>query len=344
MRHVLVVGGAGYVGNVLVRRLLAAGHRVGVLDRLIYEHGAAIAPLLEQPGFELHHGDIRSAAHLDAALEGVSDVVLLAGLVGDPVCKRYPELAQQINLEGCRGVFDALEGRGVDRFVFASTCSNYGLRDTDEPATESSKLAPLSLYAEHKVGVERHVLSRAAQTDFCPTVLRVATAYGLSPRMRFDLTISEFTHTLASGRELVVYDADTWRPYCHVRDISRAVERVLAAPEPEVRGEVFNVGHSEENYTKRMVVDAALERLDGTRRVSYTEGGSDARNYRVSFEKIAERLGFVPEVRVPDAISSLVEAVLAGAYADLDARPGFYTNHEVSERALGVHRAEAGTD
>ncbi|MGH2962372.1 MAG: NAD-dependent epimerase/dehydratase family protein [Solirubrobacterales bacterium] len=343
-RHVLVVGGAGYVGNVLVRRLLAAGNRVRVLDRLIFEHGAALAPLLEEEAFSFHHGDTRSAEDLDAALDGVSDVVLLAGLVGDPVCKRYPELAREINVDGCRGVFDALEGRGIGRFVFASTCSNYGLRESDEPATEESELAPVSLYAEHKVEVERHILARAGELDFCPTVLRVATAYGLSPRMRFDLTISEFTHTLASGRELIVYDADTWRPYCHVQDISSAVETVFESPADDVRAEVFNVGHSDENYTKRMVVEAALERLGGEGRVKYTEGGSDPRNYRVSFEKIAAQLGFTPAFRVPMAIASLVEAVRAGAFIDLDDRQGFYTNHEVSERALGAHLAEAGAD
>lgn len=342
-RHILVVGGAGYVGNVLVRRLLAAGHRVRVLDRLIFEHGAAMAPLLEEERFSFRHGDIRSSNDVTAALDGVTDAVLLAGLVGDPVCRRYPELAREINEQGCQAVFDALAGRGVNRFVFASTCSNYGLRESDEPATEESDLAPLSLYAEHKVEVERHILARVGDVDFSPTVLRVATAYGLSPRMRFDLTISEFTHTLASGLELVVYDADTWRPYCHVRDISLAIETVLEAPEPDVRGEVFNVGHSDENYTKRMVVDAALERL-GEGDVRFTEGGTDARNYRVSFEKIASRLGFAPRYRVPMAIASLVDAVRAGAFLDLEARPGFYTNHEVSERALGSHSAESGAD
>jgi nucleoside-diphosphate-sugar epimerase len=342
-RRVLVVGGAGYVGNVLVRRLLASGYRVRVLDRLIFEHGAAIAPLLEEEGFSFAHGDIRTTQDVDDALEGVTDVVLLAGLVGDPVCRRYPELAHEINQEGCKAVFDALPGRGIQRFVFASTCSNYGLRESDEPATEESELAPLSLYAEHKVEVERHVLGRAADVDLSPTILRVATAYGLSPRMRFDLTISEFTHTLASGLELIVYDADTWRPYCHVSDISLAIQTVLEASVDDVRGEVFNVGHSDENYTKRMVVEAALERL-GEGEVRFTEGGQDARNYRVSFDKIAQRLGYEPRHRVPGAISNLVDAVQAGAFVDLDARQGFYTNHEVSERALGSHRAESGAD
>jgi nucleoside-diphosphate-sugar epimerase len=233
-----------------------------------------------------------------------------------------------------------LSGRGIDRFVFTSTCSNYGLREVDEPATEESELAPLSLYAETKVEFERFVLDREGDWGVCPTLLRIATAYGLSQRMRFDLTISEFTRTLAIGDELVVYDADTWRPYCHVSDISRAIMTVLDAPADAVRGEVFNVGHSDENYTKRMVVEAVQGRLGEAGQVKYTEGGKDPRNYRVSFDKIAKRLGFEPVHRVPDSAGKLIEAIRAGAFGDVDARQSYYTNHAV----IGVHEVGDGGD
>ena len=192
-RVVLVVGGAGYVGNVLVRRLLAAGHEVRVLDDLLFDHGAALAGVFEEPAFSFVRGDLRSADALDRALDGVTDVVLLAALVGDPICKKYPDLARSVNFEGSAELLRSLDGRGVERFVFTSTCSNYGLRETDEPATEESDLAPQSLYAETKVQLEQEIFGVAQDVDFCPTVLRIATAYGLSPRMRFDLTISEFT-------------------------------------------------------------------------------------------------------------------------------------------------------
>jgi nucleoside-diphosphate-sugar epimerase len=340
-RRVLVVGGAGYVGNVLIRRLLAAGYRVRVLDSLLFDHGTALSALFEEPGFEFVRGDLRDTALVEGALDGATDVILLAALVGDPLCSKYPDLARRVNDEGSRALFERLPARGVDRFVFTSTCSNYGLRATDEPATEDSELAPLSLYAETKVEFERFVLGReAAWGSLCPTLLRIATAYGLSPRMRFDLTISEFTRTLAIGEELIVYDADTWRPYCHVADISNAILTVLESPPELVRGQVFNVGHSEENYTKRMVVDAVQSHLGGTGRVRFEEGGRDARNYRVSFEKIRERLGFEPSRRVPDTAGRLIEAIRAGAYGDVDVRPGFYTNHSV----VGVHEAGDGGD
>lgn len=344
-RRVLVVGGAGYVGNVMVRRMLDAGYSVRVLDRLLFDHGAAIAPLLENPDFSLAMGDMRDRKAVDLALDGITDVALLAGLVGDPITKTYPELSDSINLGGCATVLEAIADRGLDRLVFTSTCSNYGLRTSDDLATETSELSPLSLYAEHKVEMERRILAAAAEgVDYTPTVLRISTAYGLSPRMRFDLTISEFTRTLAAGEELVVYDADTWRPYCHVRDIAKAVMTVLEADPDDVSGEVFNVGHSEENYTKRMVVDVVQAAIGGRGKVSFEEGGRDPRNYRVSFEKIRERLGYAPDFRVPMSVAAVAEAVEAGAYDDYESRLGFYTNHTISDRALGSHVATEGAD
>ncbi len=329
-RRVLVIGGAGYVGNVLVRKLLGRGYQVRVLDDLLFGHGAGIAGALEEPGLSFVAADLRDRAALDDALEGVTDAVLLAALVGDPLCKKYSDLARSINIDGASAIFEAIDGRGLDRFVFTSTCSNYGLRGSDEPATEEAELSPLSLYAESKVAFEEFALSRTGDVDFCPTILRIATAYGISPRMRFDLTISEFTRTLAIGEELVVYDADTWRPYCHVADISKAIITVLESPADAVRGEVFNVGHSDENYTKRMIVDVALAEV-GDGKVQFTEGGFDARNYRVSFEKIADRLGFEPDFRVPIAVRNLVAAIGAGAFVDVAERPGFYANRSIRD-------------
>jgi nucleoside-diphosphate-sugar epimerase len=329
-RRVLVVGGAGYVGNVLVRRLLARGYSVRVLDTLLFNHGGALSGIAEDPRFELMRGDLRDAATLSASLDGATEVVLLASLVGDPISRKYPDLARAVGEEGAYRVFDAANAAGIDRFVFTSTCSNYGLRTESEPATEESELAPLSIYAETKVAFERYVLGLEADWRCTPTILRIATAYGLSQRMRFDLTISEFTRTLALGRELVVYDADTWRPYCHVADISDAILTALESPEDKVRGEVFNVGHSDENYTKRMVVDAVLAHLGGEGNVSYQEGGKDPRNYRVAFDKIRDHLGFEPQHRVPESVGHLIAAIHAGVFDDVDDRPGFYTNHEIA--------------
>lgn len=330
-RQVLVIGGAGYVGSVMVRELLKRGYKTRVLDHLLYCNSLSLEGLLDEPGFSFVAGDLRDEAVLDRALEDVTDVVLLASLVGDPISKKYPDLTWSVNGAGSERIFKALEGKGIHKFVFTSTCSNYGLRDSDEPADETSDLKPLSIYAETKVAFEKFILDHAEQSDFIPTILRISTAFGLSHRMRFDLTVNEFTAALARGNALDVYDKDTWRPYCHVRDIAGAVIRVLEAPETKVRGEVFNVGSDENNYTKAMIIDEILSHIDG--KVSYVEQGSDPRNYRVSFAKIREQLGFVPRHSVKAFVPELIQAVRSGLYMREAEIPGYYGNYEVRAEA-----------
>jgi nucleoside-diphosphate-sugar epimerase len=317
---------------------------VRVLDSLLYDNGASISALVEHPRFSFLHGDVRSRDDLNSALEGVGEVVLLAALVGDPVCKGNPQLAEETNLAGARNALDASADAGVGRFVFASTCSNYGLR-TDEPASEEDELKPLSLYAETKVQMEGEVLERAGSAPYVPTVLRVATAFGISPRMRFDLTISEFTRELALGNELEVYDADTWRPYCHVNDTSRAIMTTLEADADAVGGEVFNVGSEAGNHTKRMVVDTALAAMGGEGKVKFTEGGVDARNYRVAFTKIEERLGFRAEHGVPESVEALVGAIRAGMFPAPLRNPLYHLNYELATKEpIAAGEGEGGGD
>ncbi len=226
---VLVSGGAGYIGSVLVRLLLGKGYRVKVLDSLMFG-GVPVIDLLNDDDFLFIKGDVRSEADLRHALEGADHVVHLAAIVGDPACAKQPDLAREINLEGSKRVYDLANELGVKRFVFASTCSNYGkMEDPDSFVDETSTLAPVSLYAETKVAVEQYLLGQLRSNRCKPTSLRFATVYGLSPRPRFDLTVNEFTKELALGRELVVFGEQFWRPYCHVVDLCRSVLAVLEA-------------------------------------------------------------------------------------------------------------------
>ena len=227
-RHVLIIGGAGYIGSVLTRKLLSKGCKVRVLDKLLYDNGIAISDLMEEESFSFVHGDFGDERTLDQVLANITDVVLLAALVGDPICKKYPELARKTNLEYPKQLVQKLKGKNINRFVFTSTCSNYGVMADDTLANEDSPLNPQSLYAETKVEFEKYILDNLTQLDYSPTILRLSTAFGMSNRMRFDLTISEFTRDLAIGKELLVYDENTWRPYCHVSDISNAIITVLA--------------------------------------------------------------------------------------------------------------------
>jgi nucleoside-diphosphate-sugar epimerase len=313
-----VTGGAGYLGALVAGELVAAGHEVRVLDILLHgQHD--VAARLEADGVELVVGDVRDATDRERALAGADAVVHLAAIVGDPACARDPELAYAVNVEGSMALIADAGRLGVNRLVFASTCSNYGrMANPDVPVDERGELAPVSLYAEQKVAIERELLS--LNGDMNATCLRFATVYGAAPRMRFDLTVNEFTRDLWAGRPLEVFGERFWRPYIHVADAARAVRRVLESEPGEVSGEVFNAGHSDENYRKVDLVELITERL-GSVDVTYVHREEDPRDYKVSFEKIRTRLGFEPELRVPDGIDELVRSLEAESFGDpFDAR------------------------
>lgn len=316
---VTVTGGAGYVGACVSEELLHQGHDVRVLDVLL--HGQDdVARELGALGAELIRADIRDEDARRRALEGADAVVHLAAVVGDPACARDPEESQDVNVRGSQALVDDVASLGVERVVFASTCSNYGrMADPTVPVDESGELAPVSLYAEQKVGIEKALLSDSPE-GVEATCLRFATVYGVAPRMRFDLTVNEFTRDLWAERPLEVFGEHFWRPYVHVRDAARAVALVLAQPPKRVAGDVFNVGHSDENYRKLDLVRLITERL-GRGDVEYVHRDEDPRDYKVSFEKFRSELGFEPEMRVPTGVNELVEALEAGAFGDpFDAR------------------------
>jgi nucleoside-diphosphate-sugar epimerase len=256
----------------------------------------------------------------------VSDVVVMAALVGDPITKRYPVASAAINVDAAKHFIRSLAGRELNKLIFVSTCSNYGLQPDGTPARETAELRPLSIYARNKVEVEQFLLNEIDDPPF--TILRFSTAFGLSPRMRFDLTVSEFTRELFLGRDLLVYDPDTWRPYCHVADLSFAIQRVLDFPLEEVRGQVFNTGGDANNHTKRSIVEIIRRRLPQAR-VNFQAQGSDPRNYRVNFEKIQRALHFVPSYGVADGVDELLRALQLGVFHDVDARPNFYGNRQI---------------
>ena len=328
MRKILVVGGAGYVGAVLTDHLLNENYQVRSFDQFLYQNNHCVLPYLGRTGYESHYGDLCDTHSVLNSLENVSDVVLLAGLVGDPITKKFPKISKRINEEGIQRLIETLNGRGINRLIFVSTCSNYGLIENNKLANEEFELKPLSSYATAKVAAEKKLLSMRGETDFSPTVLRFATAFGISPRMRFDLTVSEFTRDLALGKELLVFDAHTWRPYCHVRDFARLIQIVLEAPKQRVANEVFNAGGDINNYTKQMIVDAILEYLPNSR-VRYQEHGSDPRNYRVDFRKVREQLNFSPQYTVKNGVAELLSAMENRVFEHVEKNPSVYGNYKI---------------
>jgi nucleoside-diphosphate-sugar epimerase len=317
MGKILVTGGAGYIGSSLVKSLLLDGFSVIVYDNLSFGAGS-VSGLYGKPGFTLVRADMSDTAALESVFSEnkIFAVVHLAAIVGDPACAKKPALAKRVNYDSTLYLYDCAHKYGAERFVFASTCSNYGkMSDPSGYVDESSELRPVSLYAELKVNAERYLLS--GQGGPHVTILRFATAYGLSARMRFDLTVNEFTKELALGRELEVFGEQFWRPYCHVSDICAAIRLVLRNDPEKVSGRVYNVGDTAENYQKRMIVDEIRKMIPDSR-VRYIEKHEDPRDYRVSFEKIKKELGFAVSMNVVGGISEIKTLLDSGLITDPD--------------------------
>lgn len=290
--RVLVTGHLGYIGTVMVPMLLKAGHDVVGLDSDLYAR-CTFAPggqIAEVPSLRK---DVRDVTSGDLA--GIDAVIHLAALSNDPLGNLDPQNTYAINHRGSVHLAEAAKVAGVKRFLFASSCSNYG-RAGEDMLDETGTLNPVTAYGESKVATERDV-SRLADNNFSPVFMRPATAYGLSPRLRFDIVLNNLVASaVAQGRILMKSDGTPWRPIVHIEDISRAFIAALEAPQERIHGEAFNVGRTEHNYRIREIAEIVADVVPGCQ-IEYAPGaGPDTRSYRVSFEKIARRLpAFTPQ-------------------------------------------------
>jgi nucleoside-diphosphate-sugar epimerase len=306
--RVLVTGGAGYIGSLVVSDLLAHGYEVTVLDNLMHG-GEALLGVWSHRSFTFIHGDVGDSNVCKQAIKNMDAVVHLAAIVGDPACVRQPELSQRINFDASLELMKLCRAEGVSRFIFASTCSNYGkMRDADHLVNEDSVLTPVSLYARTKVAMEEVVLDPTQTANLCATSLRFATVFGVSPRMRFDLTVNEFTMELLTKKRLTVYGERFWRPYVHVRDVAKAIRLVLEAPVVMVKNQVFNIGSTSENYQKIHLVEL-IQPYCPEAIIEYVHKAEDPRDYRVSFEKVLQTLQFKPVYSVKDGIEEVAGLV-----------------------------------
>ena len=313
---ILVTGGAGYIGSTLVPMLLTEGHTVRVLDTLLHG-GSPLLPAWSHPNFEFVRADIRDGALRRAAVNGMDAVVHLAAIVGDPACSRQPELARAVNLESSLALIKESQGAGVSRFVFASTCSNYGKMKDVAYVDENSELSPVSLYAETKVAVERALLESAGRSGWCPTPLRFATIFGVSSRMRFDLTVNEFTMEMITKKHLKVFGEQFWRPYVHVRDAARGIQLVLNSDVSKVCGTVFNVGATDQNFQKQQLV-GMIQPFAPDAVVEYVRKTEDPRDYRVSFSRITDQLGYKITRTVAQGIEEIAKLVTSQVISSFD--------------------------
>ena len=301
--RVLVTGHDGYIGTVLTELLQTAGHDVAGLDAGLF-HACAFSPATAVPS---RRADVRDVAPFD----GVDAVVHLANLSNDPLGNLRPGLTAAINHRATVRFAQAAREAGVSRFVFASSCSLYGAAGEADVA-ETAAFNPQTPYGEAKVLAERDLLPLAGR-DFSPVFLRNATVYGVSPRLRFDLVVNNLTAwAVATGEVRMLSDGSPWRPLVHVRDVAAAAVAAVEAPREAVHGEAFNVGRAGENYQIRDVAEIVGREVPGCR-VTFAPGASpDSRSYRVSFDKIAERLpAWRPTWTVPEGVREVRDALAA---------------------------------
>jgi nucleoside-diphosphate-sugar epimerase len=315
-RHVVITGGAGYIGSLLTSELLRANYRVTVLDSLLFG-GESLVPFLHHPNFHFIKTDVTEPrAVKDALKDGWQKpdaVVHLAAIVGFPACQAVgKQVAWRYNVEATKSVFGQAADLGAERFVFASTYSNYGLSEDGSPVTEESPLNPQSLYAETKIAAEEFLLSQK-NASCAPLVFRFATLYGISPRTRFDLIVNQFVLEAFNRRELIIYQRGYSRSFVHIRDVVRGVIMGLEAEQSKIRGEIYNLGTDNGNYSKDDIVRLILKRMPETR-VEYKDltFGGDMRDITVSYAKIKNVLGFDTTLDVDDGIRELLFALKSG--------------------------------
>lgn len=313
-KSILVIGGGGYIGSALLPMLLNENYKVRLLDSFVYGE-EPIKAYIHHPNLQIIKADFRQIGEIVKAVKGVSSVVHLGAIVGDPACALDEDLTVEVNLIATKLIAEVCKGNHIKRFIFASTCSVYGA--SDEVLNEQSKLNPVSLYAKTKIACEK-VLLNMADHGFAPTILRFSTIFGISGRTRFDLVVNLLTAKAKFDKKITLYGGDQWRPFLHVEDAALSVMSVLKAPESNVANQVFNVGDSDNNYTLESVGKMIQERIPDAELLEMGQDG-DRRNYRVDFSKIQKYLGYKSKWSVAAGVEQVIEAIDSGkvtSYSD----------------------------
>ena len=306
LKRVLVTGGAGYVGAVLVPKLLERGYRVKVLDLYLYgDH--VLQSVADDPGLEQIKGDIRDRRVLERIMPGCDSVMHLACISNDPSFELDPHLGKSINYDAFFDLVAVAKDSGVKRFIYASSSSVYGVK-SDENVTEELPLEPLTDYSKYKALCEE-VLLKAQAPGFTTVVLRPATVCGYSPRLRLDLTVNILTNFAVNSGRITVFGGRQQRPNIHIGDMAEVYLRLLEAPDSQIAGKIFNAGY--QNHT---VIELAemIRNVVGRSTEIVTTPSDDNRSYHISSEKIRRELGFTPSHTIEDAARGLVDGFKAG--------------------------------
>lgn len=327
---VLVIGGAGYLGSQLSRELLNRGYNVRVLDNLLFGT-TGITDLLERDDFTLIEGDMRSIGDVVEGIKKSDAVIHLGGLVGDPASEIDAEETLELNYHATRMIAEVCKYHQVNRFIFASTCSVYGKSTSpDELLTEESELNPVSLYAQTNIQSETALLD-LEDANFSPTVFRMATLYGYSPRMRFDLVVNILTAKAHTEGVVPIFGGDQYRPNLHVRDAARAYVDCLEAPLSDVKGEIFNIGSNEQNYQIKEVGEIVASCFPDAE-IDRQRDKEDDRSYQVDFSKVEAKLGYSVEETIEGAVLEIKEALERDEFDDYSR--DIYSNYRTTKQSL----------
>jgi len=332
---VLVVGGAGYLGAVLVNRLLKDCYPVSIFDSFIYGK-KSVEKYKNNSNVEIIEGDIRNIETVNSAMNNIGSVILLAAVVGDPASAKRPEQTVETNYLAAQMIASSCKLKKINRFIYASTCSVYGVGK--DILDENAPLNPVSLYAKTKISSEESIM-KLVDDNFAPTIMRMSTLYGYSPRMRFDLVVNTMTMTSFLEKQINVFGGEQWRPLLHLEDAADAYLKVLEADIDSVRGKIYNVGSEQQNFR---IKDVALQVITGINqspdnkiKMNIETTNTDARDYQVSFKKIQDELGFEVKHTIADASKEIYSKLNSKEIKD--PKQKVYYNHyfDSSEELIG---------
>jgi nucleoside-diphosphate-sugar epimerase len=338
--RVLVIGGAGYIGSVLVEELLERGYAVKVFDRLYYSD-SGLKKLTDR--IEMSVGDMRTMD--PSVLRGIDAVINIGGLSNDPTAEYNPKANFEINTKATTDSALLCKKHGIKRYIFASTCSIYDIGvesfEKDIVFDEKTEVNPKAAYSKSKFEAERSLL-KMTDSRFSPVILRKGTIYGFSPRMRYDLVVNTFLKDILSkGYMTAFYGGEMWRPLVSVRDAARAYIACLEAPEEKVRGEIFNLVYSNFRISEvALRVRAALRSIDVPAEINMNYEYSGVRSYRVSGKKFENVLGFKPIISIEESVKDMVRKIKEYEFLDFD-NPKYYNIKwmkllEEAEKIIGI--------
>lgn len=330
-KKILLIGGGGYIGSVAVNYLLNKNYHVICYDNFIYNHDYFFKNI-SQKSFTIIRDSLKEIKNFEKLFNDLYGVVILASVVGDPITKKYPIFANEVNIKQTKELINFLLQYQPKKIIFVSTCSNYGIIKNSVPVKENYKLNPKSIYAKNKVNIEKYLYSIRKKFKSEISILRFATAFGLSQRMRFDLTINEFVRDIFINKKITVFDHLTWRPYCHVKDFAKVIYSILHKDIKRKKFEIFNVGSSKNNYTKIMILEK-IKKYIKRFKIIYKKNSSDPRDYRVNFDKVKKYYKLGSFISIDSGIKEIIRILKKRKYLSIADYPDRLGNYKINEKS-----------